>query len=123
MELYLTRIGKSLKRLEMSHTVPAGNQEAIVAFNFISERAAQLLTFSSVVRNRWIKTDHAHHLITHPFLIAIIVCVCVCVCVCARARVCVRAAAEELDVVRKCFIWCSVAKQQNKIEYYQQYYY
>jgi hypothetical protein len=38
MERYLTVIGKSLYRLAVSHAVPAGNREVIVAFNFISER-------------------------------------------------------------------------------------
>jgi hypothetical protein len=38
MDRYLTRIGKPLQSLAMSHAVPAGSREVIVVFNFISER-------------------------------------------------------------------------------------
>jgi hypothetical protein len=38
MEWYLTRIGKTLKHLAVSHAVPAGSRKVTVAFNFISER-------------------------------------------------------------------------------------
>jgi hypothetical protein len=36
MELYLTRIGKSL--VAVSHAVPVGSRKVTVAFQFVSER-------------------------------------------------------------------------------------
>jgi hypothetical protein len=37
MERYLTRIGKILLRLALSHAVPAGSREVTATFRFISE--------------------------------------------------------------------------------------
>jgi hypothetical protein len=38
MERYLTPVGRTLKRLTVSHAVPAGSRQVTVELNFISER-------------------------------------------------------------------------------------
>jgi hypothetical protein len=44
MELYLTRIGKTLQRLTVNHAVLAGSHEVTVVFDFINERTVYLIT-------------------------------------------------------------------------------